>query len=80
MDFVVGRPGAPRVLVQVCESMADKKTRKREVTALADAMRELKLSQGTIVTRDEEEQIQVDSGRIDVVPAWRFLLNVPEVI
>jgi hypothetical protein len=58
--------------------MADQQTRKRETNALAEAMTELKLSQGIIVTRNEEEQIQVDSGKIDVVPAWRFLLNMPK--
>lgn len=78
VDFIAGRQGPSRMLVQVCESMADQQTRKRETTALAEAMTELKLSQGIIVTRNEEEQIQVDSGKIDVVPAWRFLLNMPE--
>jgi predicted AAA+ superfamily ATPase len=78
VDFIVGRQGPSRMLVQVCESMADQQTRKRETTALAEAMTELKLSQGIIVTRNEEEQIQVDSGKIDVVPTWRFLLNMPE--
>jgi hypothetical protein len=76
VDFIAGRQGVSRLLVQVCESMADQQTRKRETTALAEAMTELKLSQGIIVTRNEEEQIQVDPGKIDVVPAWRFLLNV----
>jgi len=46
-----------------------------QITALAKAMAELKLPQGTIVTRNEEEQIQIDPGPIDVVPAWGFLLN-----
>lgn len=78
IDFIAGRQGPSRMLVQVCESMADQQTRKRETTALAEAMTELKLSHGIIVTRNEEEQIQVDSGKIDVVPAWRFLLNMPE--
>lgn len=78
VDFIAGRQGPSRMLVQVCESMADQQTRKRETTALAEAMTELKLSQGIIVTRNEEEQIQVDSGKIDVVPAWRFLLNMPD--
>lgn len=78
VDFIAGRQGPSRMLVQVCESMADQQTRKRETTALAEAMTELKLSQGIIVTRNEEEQIRVDSGKIDVVPAWRFLLNMPE--
>jgi len=54
--------------------MADQQTRKWETTALAEAMSKLNLSQGFIVARNEEEQIQVSSGIIDVVPAWRFLL------
>jgi predicted AAA+ superfamily ATPase len=77
VDFIAGRQGPSRMLVQACESMADQQTRKRETSALAEAMTELKLSQGIIVTCNEAEQIQVDSGKIDVVPAWRFLLNMP---
>jgi len=80
VDFIAGRPGLPRMLVQVCESLADQPTRKRETTALAEAMSELNLSQSLIVTRNEDEQIQVDSGTIDVVPVWRFLLNLPESV
>lgn len=76
VDFIAGRQGVSRILVQVCESMADQQTRKRETTALAEAMTELGLPQGTIVTRNEEEQIQVEAGKIEVVPAWRFLLNI----
>lgn len=78
VDFIAQRQDRSRLLVQVCESMADPQTRKRETTALAEAMAELKLAAGTIVTRGEEEQIQVESGTIDVVPAWRFLLNLAE--
>lgn len=80
VDFLAGRQGSPRLLVQVCEAMADQQTRRRELTALAQAMAELGLAQGIIVTRNEEEQVPVDSGKIDVVPAWRFLLNLPESI
>ena len=76
VDFIAGRKEPSRMLVQVCESMADRQTRKRETIALAEAMTELKLHQSIIVTRNEEEQIQVESGKIDVVPAWRFLLNM----
>jgi len=77
VDFIAGRQGPTRMLVQVCESMLDQQTRKRETTALAEAMAELKLPHGIIVTRNEEEQIQADSGKIEVMPAWRFLLNMP---
>jgi uncharacterized protein len=76
VDFFVRKQDRSRTLVQVCESMVDPQTRKREVTALSEAMAELKLPEGTIVTRGEEEQIQVESGKINVVPAWRFLLSL----
>ena len=78
VDFIARRQDRSRLLVQVCESLADSQTRKRETTALAEAMAELKLAAGTIVTRGEEEQIQIESGTIDVVPVWRFLLNLSE--
>jgi predicted AAA+ superfamily ATPase len=56
--------------------MADPQTRKREIAALSEAMADLKLSEGTIVTRGEDAQIQAESGKIKIVPAWRFLLDV----
>ena len=76
VDFVARMPDNSRLLVQVCESLAEPRTRKREVTALRRAMAELGLRAGTIVTRDEEETIAAGADAIDVVPAWRFLLDV----
>ncbi|MDD5559498.1 MAG: ATP-binding protein [Candidatus Methylomirabilis sp.] len=78
VDFIVPMRGQPRMLVQVCESLADPQTRKRETAALSEAMAELKLTTGTIVTRSEHERIEVDGRTIEVVPAWRFLLDLPE--
>lgn len=75
VDFVVPRHGNSRLLVQVCETLADPQTRKREVTALHEAMAELGLKTGTIVTRNEDESINVEPGIINVVPAWRFLFD-----
>ena len=77
VDFIVSPRGQPRRLVQVCESLADAPTRKRETTALSDAMAELGLRTGTIVTRNEEARIETAQGVIDVLPAWRFLLDLP---
>ncbi len=76
VDFVAQRPDHTRLLVQACESMAAPQVRKREIAALNEAMAELKLAVGTIVTRNEEEEIQVEAGTISVVPAWRFLLEM----
>ena len=72
--------GRPRMLVQVCASLAEPHTRKREIAALSEAMTEQGLSTATIVTRGEEERIETSGGTIEVVPAWRFLLELPETI
>jgi len=80
VDFVCRRRDGSRMLVQVCESMSDPQTKKREVSALADAMRELGLPQGTIVTRGESDRIAVDAGTIETTPAWRFLLDLDDGI
>ncbi len=79
VDFIVPTRERERMLVQVCESLAEPKTKQRETTALTEAMIEQKIKSGTIVTRNEEERIETGHGAIDVVPVWRFLLNMSEV-
>ena len=78
VDFICRRPDGSRTLVQVCETMLDAQTKKREVSALAEAMAELDISGGTIVTLGESERITVDKGIIEVTPAWRFLLELED--
>jgi len=79
VDFIVPKRNHQRMLVQVCESLAEPQTRKRELGALSEAMSELGLTSGTIVTKSEEEQVETDSGTVHVVPIWRFLLDLPDL-
>ena len=79
IDFIVQMNDRTRLLIQVCEYLAEPKTQKREVNALNEAMLELKLSKGIIVTRQEEKTINVEAGKIEVMAAWRFLLSFPEM-
>jgi len=78
VDFAVPLRGGERVLVQVCESLANAQTCQREIVALGEAMAELGVKSATIVTRSERRHIDVPSGVISVVPMWRFLLDLPE--
>jgi len=78
VDFIVPLHGRAPMLVQVCESLAEPQTRKRETVALSEAMAELGLKTGTIVTRNEDERIAAGAGTIEVVPAWRYLHDLPE--
>lgn len=79
VDFIIQGQDRSSMLVQVCESLADPRTRHRETTALAEAMAEMQLDQATIVTRNDEDRLTVESGIINIVPAWRFLLDIDKV-
>jgi len=74
VDFVAPSRQSRPTLVQVSETLADPRTRKRELAALQEAMRELEVHEATLVTRTEAETIETAEGVIDVMPAWRFLL------
>ena len=78
VDFLVPMRGPSPMLVQVCESLAEPKTRKRETEALREAMVELGLKTGIIVTKNEEGRIDTGGGTIEAVPVWRYLLDLPE--
>ncbi len=78
VDFVVRSSSRSPILIQVCESLVDPQTRKREVAALSDSMTQLRVKAATIVTRAADERITTDAGTIDVVPIWKFLLDLPE--
>ncbi|MEI6072215.1 MAG: ATP-binding protein [Verrucomicrobiae bacterium] len=76
VDFLVQSEDRTRMLVQVCESLALPQTRVRELLAIEEAMRELKIGEGFLVTRAESETIRLDAGTVQVLPAWRFLLDL----
>jgi predicted AAA+ superfamily ATPase len=75
VDFIFQQEDRTWRLFQACESLKNPATRQREITALQEAMTELRLSHAILVTRDEQEEISVSSGIIEVVPVWRFLLD-----
>jgi hypothetical protein len=63
-------------LIQVSYRISDPETAKREIKGLRDAMKELKITNSWIITYDESNEIIVDEGIIQVVPAWQWLLNI----
>lgn len=74
VDFLLLMPDQTMHLFQVCLSLQDPNTHRREINALEAAMNELKLKKGFIVTLDEEEEIKTPSGTIFVVPALKIFL------
>ncbi len=85
VDFVVEHPlrgDLPQVLVQVCADPTAPETREREVPALVAALRERAgrdaiAPRAVIVTLSEEGSIDAATGRIPIVPGWRWFLSEP---
>ena len=61
--------------IQVCYSLRDEETRKREVEALQKLPKRLPCKRRIIATFDQEESITDSFGTIEVVPAWKWLLR-----
>ena len=76
IDFLMQDQQRNITLIQVCQSLVNPATRQREISVLQIAMKELGLLEATIVTRDETDKIAVNEGIIEVVPIWKFLLEV----
>ena len=76
IDFIVQNADRTRKLIQVCDNLNLPSTRARELQALEEAMTERKTSEGFIITRSQSETIKVSAGKIFVVPAWKFLLEL----
>lgn len=62
-----------KLLIQVCQNLADADTRKREVKALEESMKELNISSSIILTEDEEE-IETEDN-VKIIPIYRWLVD-----
>jgi len=61
--------------IQVCQSIDDADTRKRELRGLAEAMQMFSITEGFIISEDEEETIEETGYTIKVIPIWKYLLT-----
>lgn len=75
VDFVYKDEGGKIQLLQVCWNMEDAGTREREVSALSEAVRELKPQEVAVITHRQEEVLEISGKRVKIIPAWRFLLT-----
>ena len=71
VDFVYRDPKSKELcLLQVCWTLRDPQTRLRKVTALEEALKELRIKNGSIVTFAEAE---TPGSQLRTIPAWRFV-------
>lgn len=77
VDFIEGDAvlDTANQLVQVSVSLENEATQKREVSALEEAMSQHPDAKALIITFDEEGEINTNTGTIQVIPAWKWLLD-----
>jgi predicted AAA+ superfamily ATPase len=72
VDFVVPEQ---KLAVQVCYSLNDFETRKREIGALVQISKRFEIERFLLVTKDEEETILEQGIEIQVISVWKWLLD-----
>lgn len=75
IDFVV-KKGKIIQLLQVSMDLGNENTKAREIRALVQAVQELKLERGIIITSNEEEELLIEGVNIDIIPLYKFLTIV----
>lgn len=73
-DFVVKEKTTIKEIIQVCWSIDDSKTKKREIDSLIKAMSNLKIENGLIITEDYEGEEFVGNKKIKFITLRKWLL------
>ena len=75
-DFIVKNGLQITRAIQVSYETTSEKTKKREIEGLLEAMQTYDLDSGIILTGNEEEELQIDQKAIQIIPVWKWLLEV----
>jgi len=74
-DAFIHEGGYPEVVLESSRAMKDNKTRNRELDGIREAASLTHCPNLTIVTRDQEEDVEDPRGTIHIVPAWKWFLR-----
>ncbi|MFR9542137.1 MAG: ATP-binding protein [Rikenellaceae bacterium] len=64
-----------KLAIQASYNIADDTTFERETKALVKLSRAFEIEKAIIVTYNDSREIEVEGLKIEVIPAWRWLLN-----
>jgi predicted AAA+ superfamily ATPase len=70
-DFLVREKNAITKAIQVCYEL-NEDNKKREIDGLTEALEKFGLSEGLILTYDQQDTLEISGKTIAVVPAWRW--------
>jgi len=79
IDFLISERGQVLTLFQVTESLESEITKKREISALLQAIEELNLNHSYIITNNERDTIIENSKTIEIIPFWEWNLTCNDI-
>lgn len=74
-DFVLTKNDTATQLIQVCYNISNPDTLQRELQGLTEAADYFKCKNLLLITNDEEREIKLDKHKINVVKAWKWMLE-----
>lgn len=75
VDFLIKGRNNKIDLIQVCVNLDDEKTKQREINALLEALLELKISHGLLLTESMKDIIKIKNKTIKIIPIYEWLLT-----
>lgn len=73
-DFILAKDKAVKEVYQVCWNLTQT-NKERELNGLFEAMNKFRLKLGTILTNDQEEEMNIGGKVVVVIPVWKWLLQ-----
>lgn len=70
-DFVIREQSKITQAIQVCYNL-NEDNKGREIGGLIEALDAFDLSEGWIITSDQQDALKIDGKNIKVIPAWRW--------
>ena len=78
VDFLARRPAAGAELIQVCADLSSPETLERELRALASAAKDHPRATQRLLVLSRDALARVDASGIEILPAYEWLLAVPD--
>jgi uncharacterized protein len=73
-DFVACQNHQPKILIQACTNI-NSENQKREISGLVEAMDFFSLTEGYIITIDQEDVIWFETKKISLIPGWKWFCS-----
>ncbi len=62
-------------LINVAYDISEASTYRREISGLTEAMKQLNVTESTIVTLEAEKEVEIDGLIIKIIPLWKWLVK-----